>query len=82
MIVTDLIGDAAPWWVPRFIVPFLAKHLMNAKSPDEGTVSAMFLLFGQLEGNGRYYGSDAMRSPLDSYRAPGSPPYAGESSRL
>ena len=35
------------------------------------------LLFGELEGNGRYYGSDAKRSPLDKYRSPGSPPYEG-----
>lgn len=26
---------------------------------------------------GRYYGSDAVRSPLDSYRGPGEPPYDG-----
>jgi hypothetical protein len=24
---------------------------------------------------GRYYGSDAIRSPLDVYRGPGDPPY-------
>jgi carbonyl reductase 1 len=40
----------------------------------------MFLLFGQPEGNGRYYGSDAKRSPLDRYRSPGSEPYTGEAS--
>jgi NAD(P)-dependent dehydrogenase (short-subunit alcohol dehydrogenase family) len=27
--------------------------------------------------NGRYYGSDAQRSPLDLYRSPGTPPYTG-----
>ena len=48
---------------------------MGMKSPVEGTKSAMFLLFGDLEGNGRYYGSDAKRSPLDRYRAPGSAEY-------
>ena len=37
-----------------------------------------FLLFEQLEGNGRYYGSDGRRSPLDRYRAPGTPAYAGD----
>ena len=35
----------------------------------------MFLLFDELEGSGGYYGSDAVRSPLDQYRAPGSPPF-------
>ena len=47
------------------------------KKPEEGTRSALHLLFGKLEGSGHYYGSDAERSPLDRYRAPGSPPYTG-----
>jgi carbonyl reductase 1 len=51
---------------------------MGMKSPAEGTRSPMHLLFGTLEGNGRYYGSDTLRSPLDRYRAPGSPAYAGD----
>jgi len=50
---------------------------LGMKSPAEGTRSAMHLLFGTLDGNGRYYGSDALRSPLDHYRAPGSPAYTG-----
>ena len=50
---------------------------MGMLSPENGTVSAMFLLFDELEGNGRYYGSDAVRSPLDRYRSPGDPPYTG-----
>jgi NAD(P)-dependent dehydrogenase (short-subunit alcohol dehydrogenase family) len=50
---------------------------MGMKSPAEGTRSAMHLLFGQVDGNGRYYGSDALRSPLDRYRAPGDPAYTG-----
>ena len=51
---------------------------MGMKPPVEGTRSAMFLLFGEVEGSGRYYGSDAVRSPLDAYRAPGSPAYNGD----
>jgi hypothetical protein len=47
------------------------------KTPREGTVAPMHLLFGELEGNGHYYGSDALRSPLDRYRAPGSPAHTG-----
>ena len=50
---------------------------MGMKPAQEGTVSTMFLLFGKLDGNGRYYGSDAKRSPMDRYRAPGTPPYDG-----
>jgi NAD(P)-dependent dehydrogenase (short-subunit alcohol dehydrogenase family) len=51
---------------------------MGMKPPAAGARAPMFLLFGELEGNGRYYGSDAQRSPLDRYRAPGTEPYRGE----
>lgn len=50
---------------------------MGMQPPSHGARSPMFLLFGELEGNGRYYGSDAQRSPLDRYRSPGSEPYRG-----
>jgi NAD(P)-dependent dehydrogenase (short-subunit alcohol dehydrogenase family) len=55
----------------------MAPSELGMKPPAEGTRSALFLLFGDPEGNGRYYGSDAVRSPLDRYRAPGDPPYTG-----
>jgi len=48
---------------------------LGMKSPSEGARAALFLLFGEPEGNGRYYGSDGLRSPLDRYRAPGTPEY-------
>lgn len=51
---------------------------MGMKPPSAGARAPMFLLFGEPEGNGRYYGSDALRSPLDRYRGPGDPPYAPE----
>lgn len=51
---------------------------MGMKPPEQGTVAQMFLLFGEPEGSGWYFGSDARRSPLDRYRAPGDPPYTGE----
>ena len=50
---------------------------MGMKTPAEGARAPMHLLFGTLGGSGRYYGSDAKRSPLDRYRAPGSPEYTG-----
>jgi NAD(P)-dependent dehydrogenase (short-subunit alcohol dehydrogenase family) len=53
-----------------------AKEL-GMKSPADGARAPMHLLWDALEGNGRYYGSDAKRSPLDRYREPGSPPYDG-----
>jgi NAD(P)-dependent dehydrogenase (short-subunit alcohol dehydrogenase family) len=51
---------------------------LGMKPPAAGARAALFLLFGEPEGNGRYYGSDAQRSPLDRYRAPGDAPYTGE----
>lgn len=51
---------------------------MGMKPPAAGTVSAMFLLFGDVGSSGRYYGSDAVRSPLDRYRGPGDPAYDGD----
>lgn len=73
---------------PGFIETDMTRHYAEAegkspaelgmKPPAEGTHAAVFLLFGEPEGNGRYYGSDAKRSPLDRYRAPGTPPYAGD----
>ena len=50
---------------------------LGMKPPSAGAKAPIFLLFGELEGNGRFYGSDAQRSPLDRYRAPGSAPYTG-----
>ena len=55
MIATDLIGSFLPWWapVPNALMRWLATKMMNAKTPDEGTVATMHLLFAELEGNGR-----------------------------
>ena len=50
---------------------------LGMKPPEAGAVSTMYLLFGDPPGNGRYYGSDAQRSPLDRYRSPGSPAFTG-----
>ena len=77
MINTDLLKDAAPYYVPNFLVPLAARFLVGALPPDAGTLAPLFLLFGEPEGNGRYYGSDGLRSPLDIHRAPGTPPYEG-----
>lgn len=51
---------------------------MGMKSPEEGTRATLHLLVGEPGGSGWYFGSDAQRSPLDRYRAPGDPPYTGD----
>ncbi len=73
---------------PGFIETDMTRHYaesegkppaeLGMKPPSEGAKAPLFLLFGEPEGNGRYYGSDAERSPLDRYRAPGAPPYRGD----
>ncbi len=55
-----------------------APEELGMKTPREGANTPIFLLFGDPEGSGHFYGSDAKRSPLYRYRAPGSPPYAGD----
>jgi NAD(P)-dependent dehydrogenase (short-subunit alcohol dehydrogenase family) len=72
---------------PGFIETDMTRHYvvsegkspteLGMKSPAEGARAPMFLLFGDVEGTGRYYGSDAKRSPLDRYRAPGSEEFKG-----
>lgn len=37
----------------------------GGRTPDQGAMSAMYLLFGDVEGNGGYYNADAKRVPLD-----------------
>ncbi len=51
---------------------------MGMKTPHDGAHAPLHLLFGELGASGWYYGSDAERSPLDRYRSPGDPPFAGE----
>ena len=73
---------------PGFIETDLTRHYVESqgksaaelgmKPPAAGTLAPMHLLFGEIEGNGRYYGSDAQRSPLHRYRSPGSAPYTGD----
>uniref|UniRef100_A0A7S4BGH2 Uncharacterized protein n=1 Tax=Chrysotila carterae TaxID=13221 RepID=A0A7S4BGH2_CHRCT len=60
---------------PGFINTDLTRGMGATNPPEKGTKAPLYCLFGELEGNGRFYGSDAQRSPLDRYRAPGSPPY-------
>jgi NAD(P)-dependent dehydrogenase (short-subunit alcohol dehydrogenase family) len=72
---------------PGFIETDMTRHYaqssgkspaaLGMKTPADGARAPMHLLFGSLQGNGRFYGSDAKRSPLDRYRSPGSPEYTG-----
>ena len=69
---------------PGFIETDLGKEFLGHRSPQEagmktpadGARVIMSLLFGEARGSGYYYGSDGLRSPLDRYRAPGSPEFS------
>lgn len=70
---------------PGFIATDMTRHFARGSSPEaagmkppsEGTKAIMHLLFGDVGGTGWYFGSDAVRSPLDAYRSPGAPAYKG-----
>lgn len=48
------------------------------KTPVEGARVVLHLLADEVQASGQYFGSDCRRSPLDRYRAPGSPEYRGD----
>lgn len=60
---------------PRAIASGKSPTELGMKPPEAGTESATFLLLGAPNASGQYFGSDAVRSPLDRYRSPGDPPY-------
>ena len=60
---------------PGYINTAIVRGWGATKEPKEGTVSIKHCLFNDLKGNGMFYGSDALRSPLHKYRNPGDPVY-------
>lgn len=60
---------------PGFIATNMTKGFNAKLTPEQGTVSIRHCLFKELGGNGWYYGSDGLRSPLDKGRDPGTPEY-------
>ncbi|KAJ8600582.1 hypothetical protein CTAYLR_008169 [Chrysophaeum taylorii] len=73
----DLVVNSC---TPGYILTDLTRGMGASKSPNEGTTAPVYLLMDPEPATlptGRYYGSDAKRSPLDQYREPGSPPYDG-----
>jgi NAD(P)-dependent dehydrogenase (short-subunit alcohol dehydrogenase family) len=77
---TMLLAKDHPEWLssccaPGFIDTKIVAGFGATKPPEEGTVAMRHCIFGDLEGNGWYYGSDTVRSPLHIMRNPGEPPY-------
>ena len=67
---------------PGYVLTDLTAGMGTSKTPEQSNchVAPLHLLFGAADdvARGWYYGSDAVRSPLDRYRGPGEPPYLGD----
>lgn len=78
-----LVSSLSPGFIDTKIVAFPGMFCLKfcgcvrMKPPEEGTVSIRHCLFGDLAGSGFYFGSDALRSPLDHMRNPGDPAFTG-----
>jgi NAD(P)-dependent dehydrogenase (short-subunit alcohol dehydrogenase family) len=75
----DLLVNSA---TPGLVKTDLTSHMPNvSKTPEEGAVPIIHCLldekFVPRAPQGRYYGSDCLRSPFHEYRDPGSPEYEG-----
>jgi NAD(P)-dependent dehydrogenase (short-subunit alcohol dehydrogenase family) len=82
-VYTELLANTNPKIMsssitPGFIETSITKGMGATKKPEEGTVAIRHCLFNQLQGNGWFYGSDAIRSPLWPMRSPGQAPFTGE----
>ena len=62
---------------PGYILTDMTRGMGATKSPEEGTVSLIKCLFGDLPASGYFWGSDGLRSPLHYMRNPGEPEYDG-----
>eukprot|EP00930_Biecheleria_cincta_P090303 TRINITY_DN79667_c0_g1_i1.p1 TRINITY_DN79667_c0_g1~~TRINITY_DN79667_c0_g1_i1.p1 ORF type:complete len:277 (+),score=41.73 TRINITY_DN79667_c0_g1_i1:69-899(+) len=62
---------------PGFIDTDIVRGYGATKPPEEGTVAIRHCLHATLDGNGWYYGSDAIRSQYHVMRNPGEPAYDG-----
>ena len=80
------INACTPGWIATDLTKGYAEKQgkspaeVGMKTPEEGARVAVHLMMGQLEAEetGRFYGSDAVRSPMHKYRSPGTPAYTGE----
>lgn len=61
---------------PGFIDTAMTAGFGAKLTPEQGTISLIRCLFGEVTG-GYYYGSDGLRSPLTVTRDPGTPEYEG-----
>lgn len=73
----DLIVNSCS---PGYILTDMTRGMGASNAPEKGTKSPVHLMMSddmKTLPTGRYYGSDAIRSPMHYYRGPGDPPYEG-----
>ena len=65
---------------PGYVLTDLTAGMGASKTPEQSNchVAPLHILFGDDVAHGWYYGSDAVRSPLDVYRGPGDAPYESD----
>ena len=65
---------------PGYVLTDLTAGMGASKTPEQSNchVAPLHILFGDDVAQGWYYGSDAVRSPLDIYRGPGDAPYESD----
>jgi len=67
---------------PGYIMTAMTKGHGATKTPEEGCFPIIICLFNELPGNGYYYGSDGLRSPLHFMRNPGEVEFTGYNQNL
>jgi len=65
----------SPGWVQTNMTKAFGS---GGRTPEQGTIPIMRCLFDELPGNGFFFGSDGLRSPLHIRRSPGEPEYDGK----
>jgi NAD(P)-dependent dehydrogenase (short-subunit alcohol dehydrogenase family) len=68
------VNACSPGFIDTDLVRAFLPDAKGALPPDAATRVILHLLFDTPR-RGIYFGSDALRSPLDKYRAPGAPEY-------
>lgn len=77
-LARDHPGICVSACTPGFIATDINRGYGATNSPEKGTIAPLHCLFNEAVVSGAYYGSDAVRSPLDKYRGPGEPPFEPE----
>lgn len=79
-----IVNSCSPGWIATDLTKNYVQSTgkkaeeIGMKTPFEGALSSVYLSMNENVGTGMYFGSDCLRSPLDTYRSPGTPAYVPE----